>query len=184
MKQSVEAEFTAFVAERSRALVRVAYALTGDQRTAEDLVQEALAKAFSRWSRIRGEAEPYVRRIIYNDRASLWRRRSRRAELPVADPPERPGGVHDQETTLRLALRQALLTLPTRQRAVLVLRFLEDLSVDETAEVLGCRPGTVKRHARPRYGYTDSGVRCDALDHGSCRRGFGDSGISRWPWKP
>ena len=146
MAQSIEAEFTAFVVERGTALVRVAYALTGDQQSAEDLVQAALAKAFARWSRISGDPEPYVRRILYNDRVSVWRRRGRGRELLMAEMPETGRGHqhrHDHDTTLRLALRQALLSLPPRQRAVLVLRFLEDRSVEETAEVLGCRPGTV-----------------------------------------
>ncbi|MEU4692031.1 SigE family RNA polymerase sigma factor [Actinoplanes sp. NPDC023714] len=144
MTQSIEAEFTAFVVARGPALVRVAYALTGDQQTAEDLVQAALAKAFARWSRIENDPEPYVRRIIYNDRVSFWRRRGRGRELLMAELPE--AGAHrghDHDSTLRLALRQALLSLPPRQRAVLVLRYLEDRSVEETAAVLGCRPGTV-----------------------------------------
>ncbi|GIE20113.1 SigE family RNA polymerase sigma factor [Winogradskya humida] len=145
---TVETEFTAFVAERSHALVRVAYALTGDQRAAEDLVQGALAKAYARWPRIRGEAEPYVRRIIYNDRASGWRHRARLAELTMAELPDRPApGSLDHDATVRLVLRQALLALPPRQRAVLVLRYLEDRSIEETAEVLGCRPGTVASQA-------------------------------------
>ncbi|MFF0377462.1 SigE family RNA polymerase sigma factor [Actinoplanes missouriensis] len=144
MTQSIEAEFTAFVAARGPALVGIAYALTGSQQNAEDLVQAALAKAFARWTRISGDPEPYVRRIIYNDRVSFWRRQSRRPELLMADLPESGHpGAHDHDTTLRLALRQALLALPPRQRAVLVLRYLEDRSVEETAEVLGCRPGTV-----------------------------------------
>ena len=134
MSQSIDADFTAFVRERGPALVRVAYAMTGDQQTAEDLVQAALAKAYARWSRIHGDAEPYLRRILYNDRVSIWRRRR---EFPVADIPDAgTGRAHDHDTTLRLALRQALLSLPPRQRAVLVLRYLEDRSVEETAEVL------------------------------------------------
>ncbi|WP_433834260.1 SigE family RNA polymerase sigma factor [Actinoplanes sp. CA-015351] len=145
---SNEAEFTAFVVDRAPALVRVAYALTGDQQTAEDLVQSALAKAFARWSRISGDPEPYVRRIIYNDRVSGWRRQGRRPELLMAELPEAgPAYRHDQDTALRLTLRQALLSLPPRQRAVLVLRYLEDRSVEQTAEVLGCRPGTVASQA-------------------------------------
>ena len=140
----METEFIAFVEQRSSALIRVAYALTGDQRAAEDLVQGALAKAYARWSKIHGDAEPYVRRIIYNDRASGWRRPARQAELSVAELPERAApGRHDHDVTLRITLRQALLSLPPRQRAVLVLRFLEDRTIEETAEVLGCRPGTV-----------------------------------------
>lgn len=141
VKQSTDADFTAFVRERGPALVRIAYTMTGDQQSAEDLVQAALAKAYTRWSRISGDAEPYLRRIIYNDRVSGWRRRR---EFPVAELPETAAGrAHDHDTTLRLALRQALLSLPPRQRAVLVLRYLEDRSVEETADVLGCRPGTV-----------------------------------------
>ncbi|AGZ46832.1 SigE family RNA polymerase sigma factor [Actinoplanes friuliensis] len=153
MEQTVEAAFTTFVAERSHALIRVAYTLTGDQRAAEDLVQGALAKAYSHWSRIHGDAEPYVRRIIYNDKVSGWRRQARQRELPMADVPEvAESRDHDHDTALRLVLRQALLSLPPRQRAVLVLRYLEDRSVEETAEVLGCRPGTVASQASRALG--------------------------------
>jgi RNA polymerase sigma-70 factor (sigma-E family) len=144
VERSVEQEFTAFVAERSHALLRVAYTLTGDQRAAEDLLQGALAKAYARWGRIDGDAEPYVRRIIYNDLVSVWRRLGRYREVSVPELPERAATRrHDHDTTVRLVLREALLSLPPRQRAVLVLRYLEDRSIDETAEVLGCRPGTV-----------------------------------------
>jgi len=136
------------VAQRTHALLRIAYALTGDQHAAEDLVQTALAKAFVRWSRIRGEAEPYVKQIIYNDSASRWRRPSRHAETTVAAPPDRAVATDPtHEAHLRLILRDALLALPPRQRAVLVLRYLEDMSIDETAHVLGCRPGTVASQA-------------------------------------
>ncbi|MFC7529015.1 SigE family RNA polymerase sigma factor [Actinoplanes sp. GCM10030250] len=148
MKESLEAEFTAFVAARGQTLLRIAHALTGDRDTAEDLVQGALAKAYARWPRIHGDAEAYVRKIIYNDRASSWRRPSRQREVFVAEPPDHPWPTHrDHEVTDRLAVREALLSLPARQRAVLVLRYLEDRSVEETAEVLGCRPGTVASQA-------------------------------------
>ena len=144
MEQSLEAEFTAFVAGRGQALLRVAQALTGDRRAAEDLVQGALAKAYARWPRVHGEAEAYVRKILYNDRISGWRRAGRRPEVIMAEVPEQArSGAHDQDVADRLAVRQALLSLPPRQRAVLVLRYLEDRSVEETAEALGCRPGTV-----------------------------------------
>ncbi len=145
MKQSLEAEFTAFVAERGQSLLRIAHALTGDSRAAEDLVQGALAKAYARWPRIHGDAEAYVRKILYNDRISGWRRAGRQREVFMAEVPETPGREHD--VAERLALRQALLTLSDRQRAVLVLRYLEDRTVEETAEVLGCRPGTVASQA-------------------------------------
>ena len=145
MQQSLEAEFTAFVAERGSALLRVATALTGERRSSEDLVQGALAKAYARWPRIHGDAEAYVRRIIYNDRASGWRRPARRAEVSYADLPEHPH--RDPDVAERLALREALLALPPRQRAVLVLRYLEDCTVEETARALDCRPGTVASQA-------------------------------------
>ena len=148
MDPTVDKEFTEFVVRRSHALLRVAYALTGDAHTAEDLVQQALAKAFVHWRRIEGEAEPYVKRIIYHDSASRWRRHSSRVETVVAKPPDLelvPDRSHD--THLRLLLRKALLALPPGQRAVLVLRYLEDRSVVETAQILGCRPGTVASQA-------------------------------------
>lgn len=125
----------------------MAHALTGDRHAAEDLVQGALAKAFVNWRRIRGDAGPYVKQIIYRDSASRWRRLLKRPETPVAIPPE-PGPARDErDPHLRLLLRDALLALPPRQRAVLVLRYLEDLTVEETAAILGCRPGTVASQA-------------------------------------
>ncbi|WDZ85999.1 SigE family RNA polymerase sigma factor [Micromonospora cathayae] len=147
MTEVTDREFTAFVNERGDALLRVAYALAGNQHAAEDLLQNALAKAYTRWSRIRGDAEPYVRRILYHDQVSGWRRRRRQPEVPMADPPERPAGHDHRETDLRLLLRDALRELPPRQRAVLTLRYLEDLSVEQTAELLGCRVGTVASQA-------------------------------------
>ena len=148
MTEVTDGEFTTFVNERGDALLRVAYTLAGNQHGAEDLLQNALAKAYARWPRIRGDAEPYVRRILYHDQVSGWRRRSRRQEVPVAVLPERAADRDSgQETDLRLLLRDALLMLPPRQRAVLTLRYLEDLSVDQTAAVLGCRSGTVASQA-------------------------------------
>ncbi|TDB75985.1 SigE family RNA polymerase sigma factor [Micromonospora sp. KC723] len=144
MADVTDGEFTDFVNERGDKLLRVAYALAGSQHAAEDLLQNALAKAYARWPRIRGDAEPYVKRILYHDQVSGWRRLSRRREVPMAELPERPGvcdSSHDSE--LRLLLREALRALPPRQRAVLTLRYLEDLSVAETATILGCRAGTV-----------------------------------------
>jgi len=148
VRQSLEDEFTAFVAERGQTLLRIAHALTGNREAAQDLVQGALAKAYARWPRIHGDAEAYVRKIIYNDRASAWRRAGTRNEVIVAEVPDRAvERHHDQDVTDRITVQKALLTLPTRQRAVLVMRYLEDRSVEETAEVLGCRPGTVASQA-------------------------------------
>ncbi|MFD0783666.1 SigE family RNA polymerase sigma factor [Micromonospora azadirachtae] len=144
MAQGTDDEFTAFVNERGDMLLRIAYALAGNQHGAEDLLQNALAKAYARWPRIRGDAEPYVRRILYHDQVSGWRRRSRRPEVPVAVLPERTTGADSgDQTDLRLLLRDALRTLPPRQRAVLTLRYLEDLTVEQTATALGCGTGTV-----------------------------------------
>jgi RNA polymerase sigma-70 factor (sigma-E family) len=147
MDGDVESEFTEFVAERTHALFRVAYALTGNQHAAEDLLQTALAKTFAKWSRISSDAEGYVKRILYRDWISLWRWRSRRPETPVPTPPDRARGDGADETILRLVLRDALLSLPPRQRAVIVLRYLDDLGEREVAEILGCSPGTVASQA-------------------------------------
>jgi RNA polymerase sigma-70 factor (sigma-E family) len=140
---SPEDEFRDFVAGRAHALLRAAYALTGDRHAAEDLVQSALAKAFARWRRI-SDPEPYVRKMIYNEFVSSRRVQRRRPEVVVAHLPERGDGARlEADTALRLRLREALLLLPPRQRAVLVLRYFEDLTVAQTAAVLSCRAGTV-----------------------------------------
>jgi RNA polymerase sigma-70 factor (sigma-E family) len=146
--RSLERKFTAFVEERAHALLNAAYALTGDRHAAQDLVQSAFAKAFLRWRKISDEPEPYVRRIIYHDFVSAWRVRRRRGEVVVAEPPDRSdGGPLEREAAERLLLRQALGALPPRQRAVIVLRYFEDRSVEETAAILSCRAGTVASQA-------------------------------------
>ena len=147
MEVSPEDEFRDFVAGRAHALLRAAYALTGDRHAAEDLVQSALAKAFARWRRI-SEPEPYVRKMIYHEFVSSWRVQQRRGEFVVAQLPDRGDGTQlEADTALRLRLRDALLLLPPRQRAVLVLRYFEDLTVAQTAAVLSCRAGTVASQA-------------------------------------
>ncbi|WP_027346957.1 SigE family RNA polymerase sigma factor [Hamadaea tsunoensis] len=147
MGASPEEEFRDFVAGRAHTLLKAAYALTGDRHAAEDLVQSALAKTFARWRRI-SEPEPYIRRMIYHDFVSDRRSRKRRPEVVVAEPPERSdfAGL-ESEAALRLLMRDALLALPPRQRAVLVLRYFEDLSLAETAAALSCREGTVASQA-------------------------------------
>lgn len=154
MDEVDERAFTEFVATRGQVLLRAAYALTGEQHAAEDLVQTALAKAMLRWSKIHGNAEPYVRQILYHEYVSGWRRLWRRSEFSMADPPEpvvavgRPADGHQTDAAnLRLALRDALRVLPPRQRAVVVLRYLEDLSEQQVAEILGCTTGTVGSQA-------------------------------------
>jgi RNA polymerase sigma-70 factor (sigma-E family) len=144
VNSDAEQDFTAFVESRSHVLLRAAYALCGDQHSAEDLLQSTLAKTASNWTRIRGEPEHYVRAVLYREFVSGWRRRRRRAETIVAQVPDRQLRADQADaTTDRIALRALLQSLPPRQRAVIVLRYLEDMSVDQVAEVLGCSRGTV-----------------------------------------
>ncbi len=160
MDADTESEFTAFVRLRGHALLRTAYALCVNQHDAEDLVQNTLARTSLRWSAINGDAEHYVRRAMYRDFVSAWRWRRRHPEVSVADVPQKPGADgHDEATVTRVALRAALLELPPRQRAVIVLRYLEDMSERDVAEALGCSTGTVASQvsralARLRAGYT------------------------------
>ena len=144
------ASFEEFVATRSVSLGRVAYLLTGHRHDAEDLLQTALIKVAMRWGRVE-EPEAYVRRILYTQAVSRWRRRGRRPEV-LTDKPLGEGGVESDWET-RVVLDQALRRLTPKQRAVLVLRFYEDMSESQTAAVLDCSVGTVKsqtRHALER----------------------------------
>ncbi|GAB4050064.1 hypothetical protein GCM10028775_20740 [Catellatospora paridis] len=135
--------FHEFVVARGGALSRTAFLLTGEHHAAEDLVQSALAKAATRWRQIMeyGQPEAYVRRTMINEQISWWRRRP---AWPVADLPDLPGPDEPHRIVDRVALGQALGTLTPRQRAVLVLRFYEDLSEADTAATMGCSIGTVK----------------------------------------
>jgi RNA polymerase sigma-70 factor (sigma-E family) len=140
------AGFRDFVAARSPALVRTAWMLTGNQATAEDLVQTALAKTWTRWSRIERQDAPeaYVRRVMVSTFLT-WNRRRWHAEIPVATVPDRAtDGDAFGDADRRRSVFAALRALPRRQRAVIVLRFLEDLTEAQTAEALGCSVGTVK----------------------------------------
>jgi len=136
-------EFDDFVRTASTPLLRLAYLLTGDHGHAEDLVQTALLRTARRWRGARTQPEAYARRVLTNLAKDCWRTRSRRA-VETDSGPEPLGDDPNGQVLLRHSLVPAVLQLPARQRAVLVLRYFEDLSVDETAAVLGCRPGTVK----------------------------------------
>jgi RNA polymerase sigma-70 factor (sigma-E family) len=139
--------FEEFVAARGQALQRFGYALTGDWALAEDLLQTALARAYPRWSRIRrDDPEAYVRKIMVNTWSSWWRRRWR-GEVPAARLPEVAGPDEASGVDRRQALRAALAQLPPRQRAVVVLRYHQDLSEAQVAAVLGISVGTVKSQA-------------------------------------
>jgi RNA polymerase sigma-70 factor (sigma-E family) len=139
-------EFEAFVGARSNRLLGTAVLLTQDRALAEDLLQTALARAWFAWGRIDGDPEPYVRRILVNTYTSWWRRRWN-GETPSDAMPERPGADAHGASDTRHDLRSALARLPRRQRAVVVLRFYEDLTEREVARLLGCSVGTVKSQA-------------------------------------
>lgn len=143
-----DAEFAAYMQARQPALLRTAVLLTGDAHTAEDVVATALAKLFLAWDgvRDRGSLDGYVRRIIANETTSLWRRPWRRREVAAEMLPER--GREDAYDDGRTeAVWRAVSSLPPRQRAVVVLRYYEELSEAEIADVLGISPGTVKSQA-------------------------------------
>ena len=136
--------FEEFVASRARDLWRTAWLLTGDSHKAEDLVQTTLAKCWSRWSSIgrKGSPEAYVRRVMVNTYTDWWRRKWN-GERPTEALPERAVPL-DWSVDERHDALAALAGLPRGQRAVLVLRFYEDLTEAQTAEVLGISVGTVK----------------------------------------
>jgi RNA polymerase sigma-70 factor (sigma-E family) len=137
--------FRAYVAARSPALMRTAYLLTGSRPDAEDLLQTALAKTYLAWDRIREReaVDGYVRKVMVNTQTSFWRRR-RVDERPTESLPERPGRDVTADLDLHDALWTALATLTKRQRAMVVLRYYEDLPEAEVARVLGVSVGTVK----------------------------------------
>ena len=138
--------FAEFVAARSPALLRTAYLLTGDWAAGEDLLQTTLEQCWRRWGRLRGNPEAYVRQAMLRTFLS-WRRRRWTGEVPTQELPE--VGVDDATGAVddRDRVWQALLRLPRRQRAVVVLRYFDDLSESETAHALGISVGTVKSQA-------------------------------------
>lgn len=135
-------DFEAYVRARSPALLRSAYLLTGDEHLAEDLVQDALWRTHRAWKRLRhSNPDAYTRKVMYHLNISWWRRR-RPPEVSTARPPER--AEREMEVDTNLVLRDVLQQLTPKQRAVIVLRFYEDLTESATAEVLGVAVGTVK----------------------------------------
>jgi RNA polymerase sigma-70 factor (sigma-E family) len=137
------AQFEQYVLARRPALVRTAYLLCGDMHLAEDLVQTALVKAVGHWRRIGDHPEPWLRKVIVNDHISRWRRHKGREHLTVVVPERQADGAERD-----LDLWAALARLAPRQRAVVVLRYYEDLTEAETARVLGIGVGTVKSQHR------------------------------------
>jgi RNA polymerase sigma-70 factor (sigma-E family) len=134
--------FRAFVDARSPSLLRTAYLLTHDRGLAEDLVQTALTKTWFAWDRLNDDPVLYVRRVMVTTSVSWWRRRWT-GEVPTEALPE-PQARAGLDAAAGQDLWTALGRLPSRQRAVIVLRYYEDLSEEDTAGLLGCSIGTVK----------------------------------------
>ena len=165
-----DAEFVEYVRARQHRLLRAAYLVCGDLHLAEDLLQGALVKLARQWDRVRDEQpDAYVRRILYRDAVSSWRKR-RHEVLGLAPAWDAPAAAHEAEQVeRRLDVLRALDVLTPRQRATVVLRFFEDRSERETADVLGCSVGTVKsqthdalvrlRAAMPRVDLETGGAR-------------------------
>ena len=140
-------DFESWVHARSGALARTAYLLTGDVHLAEDLVQDTLARVADRWRRIDRQPDAYARRVMHHLAIDRWRRRSVRPPEVVTDRhPEL--GQEGPDVERRLVLREALLRLTPKQRAVVSLRFYEDLTEAQTAAVLGVSVSTVKSQTR------------------------------------
>lgn len=145
-RDEADAAFSRFVAQSRATLTRAAWFLCGDTELAADLVQDVYVKTYVAWGRVRrDEALTYARRVLVN--TNIDRLRRRRPETPLgthdlADPYDAPGAIAERD---RMA--QWLAVLPLRQRQVVVLRYVQDLSEQETAEVLGVSVGTVKSNA-------------------------------------
>jgi RNA polymerase sigma-70 factor (sigma-E family) len=136
-------DFEQFVGARRDALLRTAFLLTGDHDDAEDLVQSALIKVVPKWGRIKDRPEPYVRRVLARQAVDRWRgRRWREVTTDLL-----PDTTHHDDTD-RIALLEDLRRLSPRQRAVIVLRYFDDLTEVDTAAALGISVGTVKSHVR------------------------------------
>ena len=146
MQREVDEEFVQYVRARQHRLLRAAWLVCGDAHQAEDLVQGTLVKLASRWDKVRGEnPDAHVRRILYRDAVSAWRKTRRESLSPLPDLPRAPADAdRARQVMQRVDLERALAALTAKQRAVLVLRFFEDRSEADTAEVLGVSVGTVK----------------------------------------
>lgn len=145
-RSAVDEDFAQFVAERSAPLLRTAWLLTGDAGRAEELLLTALSAAWAKWAWILGGGPPeeYVRRVL----VTRYLSRRRRFEAPTSVPPE-AGQAHDEvvRSADRDTVRRALAGLTRQQRAVVVLRYVEDLPIAETADILGCSAATVRVQA-------------------------------------
>jgi len=155
MDTDAEREFRDYVAARQDALLRIAMVLTGHREDAEDLLQASLTKLALRWPALQRQGSPdaYVRKILYHQHISRWRMTRNRKEYATAELPERgSSGDLAGESALRIALAQALDRLSSKQRAVLVLRYYEDLPETDAAAILGCSVGTVRSQTHRALG--------------------------------
>ncbi|GIH02013.1 RNA polymerase sigma24 factor [Rhizocola hellebori] len=143
------ASFEVYVQARTAALSRVAYLLTGDHHLAEDLVQQTFLRVAGVWQRVaaQGDPDPYVRRVLYHQHVSWWRQARRLTQVSLSGA-DRPVDDRADQIGVTLVVQRALAKLAPKQRAALVLRYFEDLTEAQTAEILGCRVGTVKSQVR------------------------------------
>ena len=140
--QADRESFSRWAGERQLALLRTALLLTGDHHRAEDLLQEALTKVALRWRRLQdGHPDAYARQVMVRDNISWWRKH--RLEI-VADPADQPIASSEAASDRQLMLASALASLTPHQRAVIVLRFYDDLTERQTADAMGVALGTVK----------------------------------------
>ncbi|WP_307827964.1 SigE family RNA polymerase sigma factor [Nocardioides sp. SYSU D00038] len=166
-------EFESWVRARQAALARSAYLLTGDLHLAEDLLQETLARVAARWHRLDRSRPPsaYASTVMHRLAIDAWRRRRVRPAEVLSDQHPELGG-HGADVERRLVLRDALARLTPKQRAVLSLRFYEDLTEVQTADVLGISVSTVKTTARDaltRLRAVAPDLLADAIEDGSAR---------------
>lgn len=160
-----ETQFGDYVSARWPALVRTAYLLTGDPYLAEDLAQIALTKVYTSWRRVStaDNIDAYVRRVMVNANAGRFRKR-RVSEHLSAAPPDGAGHEPHAQLAQRSVLMTELARLPTQQRAVVVLRFWEDMSEKQVASILGCSVGTVKSQAARALARLRASPALDAIE--------------------
>ena len=146
LRSTRDVEFEAWLLAREPALQRTAHLLTGDVHSAQDLVQETLAKLYLSWDRIRdpGSVDAYARRILVNEHRTAWRRPVRRREQVTDEVPDVPATGVPEYDGRREAVWSFVCSLPPKQRAVVVLRFYEQLTEVEIADLMGISEGTVK----------------------------------------
>lgn len=166
MDKPLRSEFVAFFEETWAGTFRRAYALTGDYQLAEDAAQSAYAKAYRSWSKVKAaeNSAAYIRRMATNEVLTVWRRFSWRLERTTDQIERSDAQSYEDDVVQADAIWSAVLALPPRQRAIVVLRYYEDLSEKEIAETLGIRPGSVKSQASVALASLRKRLRTDDLE--------------------